>query len=68
METAINIALPIALVAVLIVLTLGVLTLVRGGPGAKSRSNQLMRWRVGLQFIAVLVLAAGFYIKSQSGG
>ncbi len=68
METFLNIALPVALAAVLIVLILGIITLMRGGATAKSHSNRLMRLRVLFQFIAVILLAVGFYWHSRGGG
>lgn len=45
-----------ALGAVFIVLTLGVVNLVRTDSKARSRSNHLMRLRVLVQFIAIIVL------------
>lgn len=45
-----------ALGAVFIVLTLGVVNLVRTDSQARSRSNKLMRLRVLVQFIAIIVL------------
>jgi hypothetical protein len=45
-----------ALGAVFIVLTLGVVNLVRTDAQARSRSNKLMRLRVLVQFIAIIVL------------
>jgi heme/copper-type cytochrome/quinol oxidase subunit 2 len=51
-----NIALFIAMGAVLVVLGWGIYSLFRGGDYARSRSNKLMRLRVLLQFIAVLIL------------
>jgi hypothetical protein len=40
--------------AVAIVLLLGLLNMLRGG--SMNTSQRLMRWRVGLQFIAILVI------------
>ena len=48
--------------AVLIVLLLGLLNMVRGG--SASRSQTLMRWRVGLQLIAVILLMTALYFTS----
>lgn len=45
-----------ALGAVFIVLTLGIVNLVRTDAQARSRSNKLMRLRVLVQFIAIIVL------------
>lgn len=53
---------PIVMGAVLIVLLLGLLNMVRGG--SASRSQTLMRWRVGLQLIAVILLMTALYFTS----
>ena len=51
--------LPVLLVAVGIVLVLGLVNMLRGAnPG---RSQRLMRWRVLLQFIAIIVAMAAIY-------
>jgi hypothetical protein len=60
-----NYLIPIALAAVFIVLLLGLWNMMRGGPG--NRSQMLMRWRVGLQFVAIIVLVAALWL-SQRGG
>jgi hypothetical protein len=44
----------IAVLAVFLALALGFLNL--GRPGAGARSQQLMRWRVGLQVFAVALV------------
>ena len=45
--------LPIAVAAVAIVLLLGLINMMRGG--SPNRSQQLMRWRVVLQFVAIVI-------------
>lgn len=50
----------IAAVAVLIVLILGLLTMMRGK--SPNLSQKLMRWRVGLQFVAIIVIMATVYL------
>lgn len=67
METFFNIALPIVLLAVVVTLFFGLYALFKGGDFGRSYSNKLMRLRVLLQFIAVCVLAAAFYWRSQNG-
>lgn len=48
-------SLPIlAIAAVFIVLVMGLVNMMRGGNS--NRSQMLMRWRVGLQFIAILII------------
>ncbi|MEM1138837.1 MAG: twin transmembrane helix small protein [Pseudomonadota bacterium] len=58
----------IAIGAVFIVLCIGLFTFFKSSsePGAGSRSNQLMRWRVILQFIAVCVMVLAMYLKSKT--
>jgi hypothetical protein len=51
--------LPVMLVAVAIVLLLGLWNMLRGG--SPGRSQSLMRWRVILQFIAIVVAMAAVY-------
>ena len=45
---------PIALIAVAIVLMLGLYNMLRGGD--PNRSQKLMRWRVILQFVAIILI------------
>ncbi len=49
-----NLAVAIAILAVAFVLLLGLINLLRQGSG--NRSQMLMRWRVGLQFVAIVVI------------
>jgi hypothetical protein len=51
-----SVLLPIALVAVAIVLLLGLLNMMRGG--SPNRSQNLMRLRVLLQFVAIVITMA----------
>jgi len=48
-----TILLPIAVAAVAIVLLLGLVNMLRGG--SPNRSQQLMRLRVVLQFVAIII-------------
>ena len=48
-----TIILPIAVGAVALVLLLGLLNMMRGG--SPDRSQKLMRWRVLLQFVAIII-------------
>jgi len=57
---------PVALVAVAIVLLLGLVNMMRGG--SPNRSQQLMRWRVVLQFGAVLVIMGIVWWRGTSTG
>ncbi|SHN78506.1 twin transmembrane helix small protein [Bradyrhizobium erythrophlei] len=45
---------PLAVGAVALVLLLGLVNMMRGG--SPNRSQQLMRWRVALQFVAIVII------------
>lgn len=49
-----NLVVPIAVGAVAIVLVLGLVNMMRGG--SPNRSQQLMRLRVLLQFVAIVII------------
>jgi hypothetical protein len=49
-----NIGIAVALGLVALVLVLGLVNMLRGG--ASNTSQQLMRWRVGLQFVAIILI------------
>ena len=55
-STLSNIILPIAVGAVALVLLLGLFNMMRGG--SPDRSQKLMRWRVLLQFVAIIITMA----------
>jgi len=57
----------IAMGAVVIVLVLGVGSMSGGRRGLKAveRSNKLMRWRIGLQFIAIALLAILVFVLKR---
>ncbi|QGM47509.1 twin transmembrane helix small protein [Methylocystis heyeri] len=56
-----NILLIGALAAVALVLIAGVVNMIRGG--SLERSQILMRWRVGLQFLALLIVMGILYFR-----
>ncbi len=53
----------VAVAAVAVVLLLGLTNMMRGG--SANRSQTLMRWRVILQFIAIIVLMATLWFAGQ---
>lgn len=67
MQALINLAVPIAILAVFVTLCFGIYSLMRGGEYARSHSNKLMRLRVILQFIAILVLMGALWFASRGG-
>ncbi|MEQ8283741.1 MAG: twin transmembrane helix small protein [Parvibaculum sp.] len=63
MSEFVNWLAPVALIAVLAVLLAGLWNMMRGG--SANRSQLLMRWRVGLQFLAVVVIMLGLYLANR---
>jgi hypoxia induced protein len=60
MQTILYHATTIAVFAVLIVLLIGLWNMFRGG--SPNLSQKLMRWRVGLQFVAILIILAYVFV------
>ncbi len=58
-----NILLPVALGAVALVLLLGLMNMMRGG--SPNRSQQLMRWRVVLQFVAIVITMVTVWVMGR---
>jgi len=54
---------PLAIIAVAIVLTLGLVNMMRGG--SSNRSQELMRLRVLLQFVAIVVIMATIWMMGR---
>jgi len=59
--------LPLALLAVLAALGLGIIGLLRGGEFNEKHGNKLMRARVASQALAVALLLATVYLKTKTG-
>ena len=56
-----NIAIAVALGLVMLALFAGLVNMMRGG--SSNTSQKLMRWRVGLQFLAILVVMVVLYFR-----
>jgi hypothetical protein len=67
MGDLINILILAAILAVTVTLGFGIWSLNRGGDADRSRSNKLMRLRVGLQAVAIVLLCIGMWWKSTQG-
>jgi hypothetical protein len=63
MESVLRTILPFALAAVAIVLALGLWNMLRGG--SANLSQNLMRWRVILQLIAIIIVMAVIYLSGR---
>lgn len=55
----------VAAAAVFLVLIAGIFNMFLGGEGAPERSQKLMRWRVGLQFVALAVALTALYLRGR---
>ena len=63
MPSAMNLVVIIAVVAVAFVLAAGFFNMFRGG--SPERSQKLMRWRVGLQLLALIIVLGAIYLKGR---
>ena len=63
MDNILKIASFVALGAVVVVLVLGILNMARGK--SANRSQMFMRWRVILQFVAIVIMMAALYFASK---
>ena len=59
-----SILLPLALLAVLAVLVVGILSMLKGGEFNRKYGNLLMRWRVGLQALALVLIVVSLVLGS----
>ena len=55
----------IMVVAVVVVLAMGLWTMLKGK--SPNLSQKLMRWRVALQFMAIVVIAAYVFVANMAG-
>jgi hypothetical protein len=58
-----NVLVGVAIGAVAVVLLMGLVNMLRGG--SMNTSQRLMRWRVGLQFVAILVIMGVLWLRGH---
>jgi hypothetical protein len=63
MNAVMTSAVPLAIGAVAVVLLLGLFNMLRGG--SPNTSQKLMRWRVILQFAAIVLIMAALWFKGR---
>ena len=56
----------VACIIVLVILLLGIGTFAKGGEFNKRNANKIMRWRLGAQFAAVVLIAGFAWLRSLS--
>jgi len=64
MQTAMYYVTTIAVAAVFVVLLMGLWTMMRGT--SPNLSQKLMRWRVGLQFVAIVIIMVFVLIQQHA--
>ncbi len=57
----------VASFVVLGILLVGIGGFARGGEFNRRNANRLMRWRLGAQFVAVILIVAFAWFRAQSG-
>jgi hypothetical protein len=55
----------IACLVVLGILLFGIGTFARGGEFNKRNANRIMRWRLGVQFVAVVLIVAFAWLRAR---
>ena len=55
----------VAVFTVLGIMLFGVGTFGKGGDFNRKYANKIMRWRIGAQFVAVLLILLYVYLRSQ---
>lgn len=56
-----------ACLVVLVILMVGIGGFAKGGDFNRKHANRLMRWRLGAQFVAVVLIVSFAYLRSQGG-
>lgn len=57
----------VAALAVLAILIFGIGSFAKGGEFNRKHANRIMRWRIGAQFLAVVLIVAFAYLRSTGG-
>lgn len=57
----------IACLAVLVILSIGIGGFAKGGDFNRKHANKIMRYRIGAQFIAVILILAFVFFRRMGG-
>jgi hypothetical protein len=57
----------IASLVVLVILMIGIGGFAKGGEFNRKHANRVMRWRLGAQFVAVILIVSFAYLRSRGG-
>lgn len=58
-------AMAVAVLVVLGILMLGIGSFGKGGEFNRKNANKIMRWRIGAQFVAVLLILLFVYLRGE---
>ena len=64
METLLNILIVVCLIATFFALLIGLLHTAKSGDDKNNKINIFMRYRVGIQFVSLVILTVALYLKS----
>ncbi len=67
MNDPLFIVVAVACLAVAGILLFGIMTFGKGGEFNRKHANKIMRWRLGAQFIAVILILLFVFIRRQTG-
>ncbi len=67
LEDPLFILVAVACLAVAGIMLFGVFTFGKGGEFNRRNANKIMRWRIGAQFIAVVLILLFVFIRRQGG-
>lgn len=57
----------LAVLIVLVILLFGIGTFGKGGEFNRKYANKIMRWRIGAQFVAVLLILLFVFLRRNGG-
>ena len=57
----------IASLAVLVILMIGIGSFAKGGDFNRKHANRIMRWRLGAQFVTVVLIVGFAWLRSKGG-
>ena len=61
------ILLAVCCLAVVVILATGIGGFAKGGEFNRKHGNRLMRWRLGAQFVAVILIVSFAYLRHRGG-
>ena len=57
----------LARLVLLVILMIGIGGFAKGGEFNRKHANRVMRWRIGAQFVAVILIVSFAYLRSRGG-